>query len=170
MTCWARAAILLIVASGCGGSLASKSDASGNLPGDDAALVDVFIADTTGQADAVVVTDVGGAQDALACGAMTCGAGQLCVMEFCGGGPNPCMAPMDGGVCPDGWILQHGVSCPSAEGTSACYLPPCTNPPPHCEDRPAACADPLSCWCLTGVCKFASCASASGNLVYCAAV
>ena len=100
---------------------------------------------------------------------MTCGAGQLCVMEFCGGGPNPCMAPMDGGVCPDGWSLEHGGACPSAGG-SYCYPPPCTNPPPHCEDRPAACADPLSCWCLTGVCKFASCASVSGNLVYCAAV
>jgi hypothetical protein len=80
-----RAAIVLIVASGCGGSLASNMDAAGNLPGDDAALVDVFIADTTGPSDAVVVTDGAGGQDALACGTMTCGANQLCVMEFCGG-------------------------------------------------------------------------------------
>ena len=160
-----RAAILLIVTSGCGGSLAAGTDAAGNLPGDDAALVDVHVVES----DAVVVTDAGDGQDALACGAMTCGAGQLCVMEFCGGGPNPCMAPMDGGVCPDGWSLEHGGTCPQVGGTY-CYPPPCTNPPPHCEDRPAACADPLSCWCLTGVCKFASCAMVSGNLVYCAAV
>jgi hypothetical protein len=165
-----RAAVLLIAASGCGGSLASNMDAAGNLPGDDAAQVDVFIADTTGQSDAVVVTDAGGGQDALACGTMTCGANQLCVTEFCGGGPNPCMEPMDGGTCPDGWILEHAVSCPAASGTSACYPPPCTNPPPHCEDRPTGCADPPSCWCLTGVCKFASCAFAAGRTVTCAAI
>jgi len=165
----ARVAIVLIVASGCGGSLASNMDAAGNLPGDDTARVDVFVADITEQSDSVVVTDASGGQDALACGAMTCGANQLCVMEFCGGGPNPCMAPMDGGVCPDGWILRHGTSCPSAVD-DYCSPPPCTNPPPHCEDRPAACADPLSCWCLTGVCKFASCAFTSGRTVTCAAI
>ena len=112
-------------------------------------------------------TDAPSAEDALGCGSQTCAADQICVVEYCGGGPVQCAAPGDGGHCPDGWMYQS-ASCPASGESAGCFPLPCVSPPPQCADRPSACGASLSCACIpSSVCDGISCATASGRTVVC---
>lgn len=110
--------------------------------------------------------------DALACGGQTCGEGQICVYEFCGGGPVSCLPVGDGGACSDGWTYQD-FGCPgtgiSGAAGPGCFPPPCTSPPPRCADRPSGCGPTLTCFCIPpSTCDGISCAMTSGRTVTCA--
>jgi hypothetical protein len=131
-------------------------------------ITDASAGDLT--ADGATDRDEGG--DALggpACGEHKCGAGQLCIYEYCGIGPSQCVPPGDGGVCPDRWILMVGEICPTT-GKPGCVPPPCENPPPHCADIPAACGGRVDCSCIpTDDCDRIPCAMVSGTDVTCGA-
>jgi hypothetical protein len=125
------------------------------------------LADAPSEAPAADALDGGDAPGGPACGEHPCGAGQVCVHRFCGGGPSRCVAPGDGGACPDGWTPTLSVC--EATGNFGCDPPPCQDPPPQCADFPAACGGHLACPCAADVCGGLSCALASGNDVMCAA-
>ena len=63
----------------------------------------------------------------VACGSLTCTAGELCVHRCTCGGPAPsCNPPPDGGACPVGT-----TQCRTPGGAPGCARA-CMNPPPHC--------------------------------------
>jgi hypothetical protein len=150
------AIIVLLV--GCGGALENPS------PDAQAPQTDGPLTDATAEA----ATDGPSGQDALGCGGQTCADNQICVVEYCGGGPVQCTEPGDGGQCPDGWTFQS-TSCPANGGTGGCFPPPCVSPPPHCADRPAGCGADLSCACVpSATCDGISCSTTWGRTVTCA--
>ena len=73
-----------------------------------------------------------GGDGATGCGAMTCGATQVCVRTVVPGGA--CVLPEDGGACPAGY----------SPGTGACCV---RDPSFACAPRPDACASMLTCAC-----------------------
>jgi hypothetical protein len=122
-----------------------------------------------GGAEASDRRDGDNAVDGPACGERTCGASQICVYEYCGGGPAQCVAPGDGGLCPDRWSLMIGEICP-ATCQPGCAPPSCNNPPPHCADVPPACTNRVDCSCIpSAVCDGIPCAMVSRSTVTCAA-
>jgi hypothetical protein len=155
----------------CGSTDSSSSD--GRSGGNGGADAGAGFGGAGGSTDAAVdVVDATARADGLTCGDQTCGDGQVCVFEFCGGGPVQCVAPGDGGQCENGW--QYRVAdCPGTGPNGAsgpgCFPPSCQNPPPRCADRPAGCGDTLSCSCITpAVCGSPACAMTSGRTVTCA--
>ena len=162
----AVAIALLALGAGCGGASHAGND------GATAADAGAADAETGGAGDAnddvsdATTTDGDGG---LACGATSCGEDQLCVYEYCGGGPVQCEPAGDGGTCADGWTYQT-FGCPRTSGPG-CFPPPCTSPAPHCTDRPAACDPAVTCACLpSSVCDGIPCASVSnGRTVICGA-
>jgi hypothetical protein len=77
------------------------------------------------------------------CGALTCGADQLCYVpcSTCGA-PPPCQPAPDGGVCPSGQ-----VTCPLNPGGTGCQVS-CSGGPAACITIPASCRDIPTCECL----------------------
>jgi hypothetical protein len=173
------ASLVLLATLGCHGSAAGPHDASSDEGRLEASAVDranderddTRAPDAPDAPDAANVTDGADAADAtgIACGDAACAPGQICVHEYCGGGPAPCLDPEDGGVCWPTWTFDPGDICP-ATGHPGCWPPPCQNPPPHCADFPAACHGQLSCFCVPStVCAPLPCAMASGTSIECAA-
>jgi hypothetical protein len=175
-----RAAVAIIASLCACGSETNRGEPSGVVDGDaavddagseaDASTVDTTASDTPASdataSDTPSSTD--GDDGGLPCGDATCAANQICVQDYCGGGPVQCVAVGDAGTCPAGW--QFRASCP-ATGASGCDPPPCSDPPPRCADLPSACPGGLTCICLSGssVCEGLSCASASGRNASCGA-
>jgi len=82
---------------------------------------------------------VGG--EPLACGSMTCGAAQYCVIPCCGGTAPACFPASSDGKCPAGshsGCTTNPTACTSP--ASCCQQDDCTPPPPFCSDAvPAMC-------------------------------
>ena len=77
----------------------------------------------------------GAGGEPLACGSMTCGASQYCVIPCCGGTAPACFPASSDGTCPTG---SHS-GCNSNLGqctspASCCQYDPCSAPPPYCSD------------------------------------
>jgi len=76
----------------------------------------------------------------FACGGVTCGPRQYCVLPCCGGAAPGCFLPPGGGTCPAGSHAgcAFGIQCGNP-GT-CCQQDPCSPPPPYCTDtEPAGC-------------------------------
>jgi len=89
----------------------------------------------------------GAGGEPLACGSMTCGASQYCVIPCCGGTAPACFPASSDGTCPTG---SHS-GCNSNPGqctspASCCQYDPCTAPPPYCSD-----ATPTFCFSSPGL-------------------
>jgi len=77
----------------------------------------------------------------FACGASTCDGDQICIHPCCGGAPPPCEPLLDGGTCPDGYVISNQCYNFGTGGTTGCAPPPCKPPPPYCAPS-NACAYP----------------------------
>ncbi|HEY6460871.1 MAG TPA: hypothetical protein VIY73_11995, partial [Polyangiaceae bacterium] len=84
----------------------------------------------TPPADAGADGSIPPADGPFACGTSTCAADQYCVQPCDCGGEAACNAPLDGGGCAPGQVMQ-----------GSCCIVPCTEPPPSCVDTPQ-CGDP----------------------------
>src|SRR6478736_48093 len=83
----------------------------------------------------------GAGGEPLACGSMTCGAAQYCVIPCCGGTAPACFPASTDGKCPTGshsGCTTNPTACTSP--ASCCQQDDCTAPPPFCSDAvPSMC-------------------------------
>lgn len=89
----------------------------------------------------------GGDGAPLACGSMTCGASQYCVIPCCGGAAPACFPSSSDGKCPAGshsGCTTNPTACTSPAG--CCQQDNCTPQPPFCTD-----AWPAMCFTLQGL-------------------
>jgi len=83
----------------------------------------------------------------LACGSVTCGAAQYCVIPCCGGTAPACFPASSDGKCPAGshsGCSTNPTACTSS--SSCCQQDSCSPPPPFCSD-----AKPTMCFSSPGV-------------------
>jgi len=116
---------------GSGGNHAGAAGSSGNA----------------GQAGSSGAHSGGAGGEPLACGSMTCGASQYCVIPCCGGTAPACFPASSDGTCPTG---SHS-GCNSNLGqctspVSCCQYDPCSAPPPYCSD-----SEPTLCFSSQGL-------------------
>jgi hypothetical protein len=110
---------------GSGGNHAASAGSSGNA----------------GEAGSSGANAGGASSEPFACGSMTCGASQYCVIPCCGGAAPACFPLAGDGTCPAGSHSGCNWNPPQCTTpASCCQYDNCSPPPPYCSDaKPTFC-------------------------------